>query len=424
MKSTFELAQIFTDNMIFQANKPIRIFGNCKKNIDLQFKLFDSEIKIKTSKDTFMVEFPAMDVKETAFSISITSKKEKITLYNCLIGDVYLFLGGMNISMPLSDSYHNQDYDNLNVRFFSCNGDDFNWQISGKDNFESFSALSYLFAKGMHDIIKTPIGIINCTHLNSRIFSWMSDSDIQSNKEIKLLTSKYSSKDRIPLYGQIKSNIIPYQVKAVIFYQGENDFPYFTIYENALNAIIKCLRLDFNDLKLPFFIIQIAGYNHPEADDYSVSMIRVSQARVASEKDEVYLVSAIDFGDAEDINPKDKHLVAKRLTSLILEKLFKIGKNNTSPTFFSYQAYPDNITILIKDNYLNLISKSNQYLGFTYSENGSDFYPLKGIKITNNMIVIPREKDYKEIRYAMKKYPTCDIVTTNNLPLLPFHIKF
>jgi sialate O-acetylesterase len=424
MKSNFVLADVFNDNMVFQAGKPIRIFGKCKKNIELSFKLLENEISIKTKNDTFMVEFPGIEERETSFSVTIQSKKDKIVLYNCVIGDVYLFLGGMNISMPLSDSYHNQDYDNLSLRFFSCSNEENGWLITDKSNFEACSALAYLFAKGMHEVVKNPIGIINCTHPDSRIFSWMSSSDIEVSNEVKLLTSKYSHKEKLPLYSNLKDKITPHQVKAIVFYQGENDYPYYSIYENALRSIIKCLRFDFDDLKLPIFIIQIAGYNHPEADDYSVSMIRIAQAKIAAEKEDAYLVPAIDFGDPEMINPKDKHLVAKRLSNVVLEKIYKIGKNNTSPTFFSYQIYPDKITILTKDNYLNLVSKSGQYLGFSYSVNGIDFYPLTDITITNNIIEIKKDIEFTEIRYAMKKYPICDIITSNNLPLLPFQIKF
>ena len=424
MKSIFELAEIFNDNMVFQSGKPIKIFGKCKKNLEMSFKLLNEEITIKTKSETFLVEFPAMDYRDLGFSFSVTAKKEKVTIYNCLVGDVYLFLGGMNINMPLADSHHNQEVDNQNVRFFSKEGETYDWSITRKENFENFSALGYLFSKSMHEIVKNPIGVINCTHIKSTIFSWMSNSDIAIHKEINHITSKFDPKDKLPLYSNLKEKIVPHQVKAIIFYQGENDYPYYSVYEDAIRSIIKCLRFDFNDLRIPFFTIQIAGYNHPEADDYSVSKIRMAQARVTSEKDEVYLVSAIDFGDPEEINPKDKHLVAQRLTNLVLEKIFKIGKNNTSPSYFSYQVYPDNITILTQDNYLNLVSRSNQYLGFTYTENGVDFHPLEGIKIESNRIIINKEKEYKEIRYAMKKFPVCDIITTNNLPLLPFYIKF
>lgn len=423
MKRSFILADVFTDNMIFQAEKPIKIFGKCKKNTVINFKLLETQLCIKTKSDYFEVEFPSMSFRENAFSISIFTKKEKVTLYNCQIGDVYLFLGGMNVSMPLSESYDSLDYDSLDLRFFKCSEDGSAWQVANRENFKLFGALSYLFAQRMHEIVKTPIGIIDCSHHNSRIFSWMSILDIQNNKEIKLLTTKYKSEERLLLYTKLKDKIIPFQVKAVIFYQGENDYPYFSIYEQALKTIIKTFRIDFNDIKLPFFIIQIAGYDHPEADDYSVSMIRIAQSKASSLKDEVYIVSAIDSGDSGEIKPKDKHLIANRLTNLVLERLFKIGKNNISPSIFSYQVFPNKVTILTKDNYLNLVSKSAKHIGFEQTENGIDFFPISDIKINNNMISLTINEKTKEIRYAMKRFPACDIITTNDLPLLPFQIK-
>jgi sialate O-acetylesterase len=423
MKSSFLLADIFTDNMVFQAEKPIKIFGKCKKNTVINFKLLDTQLCIKTKKDNFEVEFPAMTFRDKAFSISVFTKKEKITLYNCQIGDVYLFLGGMNISMPLSESYDSLDYDTLDLRVFTCNEENSVWQSTSRENFKSFGALAYLFAKRMHEIIKTPIGVIDCSHEDSRIFSLMSLHDIQNNKEIKLITDKYKTEHRLPLYSTLKNKVIPYQVKTVVIYQGENDYPYFSIYEQALKMIIKTLRIDFNQIKLPFFIIQIAGYDHPEADDYSVSMIRIAQAKASSEKDETYLVSAMDVGDSGTIKPKDKHMIANRLASLVLEKIYKIGKNNMSPSMYSYQVFPSKVTVLTKDNYLNLVSKSGKYIGFEQTENGIDFIPVHDVKVNNNLISVMISEKAREVRYAMKKFPACDIITTNDLPLLPFQIK-
>mgnify|MGYP001163434223 CR=1 FL=1 len=423
MKSNFELADIFSDNIVFQAGLPIKIFGKCKKNIEIQIDFLGQQFNIKTKDESFLVELPAIEERKSSFSFTIKSKKQEQTIYNCQIGDVYLFIGGMNVSMPLEEGFYNQEYDMLDLRFFSCDASSYSWKIADKTNYTSFSAVAYLFAKNIHNISQSAIGIINCTSPNSRIFSWMNISDIRSNKEIKQITDKYSSSDRIPLYSVMKEKIIPHQIKSVIIYQGENDYPYYNVFENCLKLIIKCLRLDFNCLTLPFFVIQIAGYNHPDADDFSVSMIRIAQAKVASVKDSVYLVSAIDIGSENDIFPKDKHLLAKRLADTVLEKLYRIGKNNISPSFFSHTVYPNKVTILIKDNYLNLVSRSGQHLGFSYTENGVDFKSLKSVSIANNIIEINLDKDAKEIRYAMKKYPTCDIFSSNGLPLLPFRVK-
>jgi len=56
MKTYFELAPIFTDNVVFQADKPIKIFGKCKKNIEMTFKLLDNEFCIRTKEENFLIE--------------------------------------------------------------------------------------------------------------------------------------------------------------------------------------------------------------------------------------------------------------------------------------------------------------------------------------------------------------------------------
>jgi hypothetical protein len=81
------------------------------------------------------------------------------------------------------------------------------------------------------------------------------------------------------------------------------------------------------------------------------------------------------------------------------------------------------VTVLTKDNYLNLVSKSGKYIGFEQTENGIDFIPVHDVKVNNNLISVMISEKAREVRYAMKKFPACDIITTNDLPLLPFQIK-
>jgi hypothetical protein len=424
MKNYFELAPIFTDNLVFQIGKPIRIFGKCIKNSDIKVTVLDQEIRFKSKTERFLVEFKAIPLQDTAFSITVTCKKQIQVLYNCVMGDVYLFMGGINASLQLIESYHDEDFCDYNIRFYdSINGNN-KWHVSGKTTIERISALAYLFSKNIHLNIKSPIGIITLTHENARIFSWMSNSDINNHQEILTLTSKLSNDEKIPLYSKLKSDLLPYSLKAVIFYQGENDYAYYSVYEDALKLIFKCLRLDFKDISLPFIIVQIAGYDHPEADDFSLSMIRIAQANVMDERNQIYLVSAIDFGNKSEVAVKDKQLLANRLANCVLDKLFKIGKNTNSPTFYSYQRNEKYIYIYTQSNYLNLVSKSNKNLGFYYTVNGTDFLVINDVSLRNNQIIISNKLDIKEIRYAMKKYPVCDIYTSNNLPLLPFRIKF
>ncbi len=437
MKKHFTLAPIFKDNMVFQANKVIRIFGECKKGIEISISFLDQEIKFKTKTEEFLIELDAVPIQEKGFSFTLYTKKHEETFYNCLVGEVFLFAGGQNASLPLKDSYHEDNYDNCNVRILNLNKgldknleftNDIEWNICGRSCFEDVSALGYLFAKYLNAKVSVPIGIISCNHKDASVFSWLSNQDVSTHLVIDEYTKLAKANDIQPslntskLYEELIKEIIPLSLKAVIFYQGESDYAHHSLYESAIIRIIKSYRMNFKDAGLPFVITQIAGYEYPEADDESISNIRLVQSALMDESNNIYIASAVDLGEEDNPCPKDKMAIAKRITNVVLEKLFKIGKNSISPTYYSYQHHKDGLVIYTQNNYLNLVSHSNQNLGFTYSVNGRDFFDIKHIEILNNRIVIKDIENIREIRYAFKKYPFCDIYTTNELPLLPFRI--
>ena len=52
-----------------------------------------------------------------------------------------------------------------------------------------------------------------------------------------------------------------------------------------------------------------------------------------------------------------------------------------------------------------------------------DVFPIQDVDINNNQISLKIEEDFCEVRYAYDDNPTCDIFTSNGLPLLPFKIN-
>lgn len=179
----------------------------------------------------------------------------------------------------------------------------------------------------------------------------------------------------------------------------------------------------FKTKKLPYVIVQLAGYNYPNISDECIAHIRHSQTCLADDVKKIFIASAIDVGDADNLVLRNKTLIAKRIANVILEKIHGLAKNSISPAYYSYKKEEDGITIFTKNNFLNLKSKSGRNLGFLASKDGIDFYELKTVNILSNRIIIKRIHNVQEIRYAYESFPACDIYTTNDLPLLPFKIK-
>lgn len=437
MKKQFSLAPIFKDSMVFQANKPIRIFGACKKNIDLEIDFLHQHQQIRTKGTSFIFELNPEAINEEGFSFTIKSKKQSQTFYNCLIGDVFLLIGGLNAALPLNKSYHEDDINKPHIRLLTASmsldenqsfDGEMTWQICGRQDLGQTSALSHEIARQLSSYITTPIGIISVTKPDATIFSWMSLQDINTHLDIHRFISEHIKTNQKSLhaslmYEEIINKIHPFSLAAIILYQGEHDGRHDHLYQAAMQRIIKTYRKSFDDRYLDFILIQLAGFTYPNFGTLQVTHIRDIQSHLQDQANHINIVTAIDLGEEKQLILREKYKLSKRIAHSIREHIHKADKNSIPPMFYSYQKQGNNLLLFTKNNYLNLVSKSGRCLGFYGSEDGEHFRQLTNIEIMNNRILIKGIEGIVEIRYAYDKYPTCDIFTTNDLPLLPFRIE-
>ena len=423
MKKYFTLAPIFHDNMMFQAHKPIRLYGKCKKNIEITVKFLEQEQTIKTNSEEFIIELNQEDYHEKGFSFTLVSKKQTETIYNCMIGDVYLFIGGKNITQSLSMSSKIEDYTSSDLRFIDLSKEK-KWLVSNRDPLDQISVLAYLFTKNIHQQHRVPLGIVIYGKDDENIFSWSNESVILNDKEMKNYLNGVFQKTDYHLardYNSLKKDVFSYAFKSIIIYQGENDFPHYHFYEKALNSLIRTYRMELKDIFLPIHIIQVSSFKGKHRHYIASSEIRIAQSNLCSDKSKVFVISVVDIDEEETVS-LNKNILSQRLVKLVLEKIYNVGKNSLCPQLFSYRQRFGQVDIYFHNNFLSLVSKSGQKLGFYYTDNTVDYYPVKDILIENNQISIKVCEDVKEIRYAYDDNPTCDIYTSNGLPLLPFKI--
>jgi len=438
MKQRFTLSPVFQDNMVFQADKKIRIFGKCKRGIELKVTFLNQVAKQKTKSTEFMIELEPEPYRNQAFSFTISNRRQTVIMQNCLIGDLFLFIGGQNVDMSLQESYHEDEIQVSQIRFLNMkeylnDGNYFEghvkWNIPGDEDLSHMSALTYLFAKDMYQSVRQPIGVITCAHKDASIFSWLSDNELETHNPIKTyIQDKSQQKSDIELFPslffkEMVAHIYPLSLKAIILYQGENDHYHPKLYGVSLRRLIPAYRQYFKDTSLPFVITQLAGYEYPNANSEDIFKLRLIQSNIMSDKQKIYVATALDLGEYGKLCFQDKSFLSKRLANILLEKLYKMVKNSICPTLYSYLKQEERIILYTHNNFLNLISKSERYAGFAYSKDGHEFYPLSDVAIMNNQILVPLMEGAKEIRYAYQSEPICDIYTTNGLPLLPFKLE-
>lgn len=96
----FTLAEIFTDNMVLQADKPIVFWGECpEENAAISVCLGEEVLTTHASGGTWEVTFPPRQANSTPFVVQVMgdTESEQIFLENVVIGDVWIVMGQSNV---------------------------------------------------------------------------------------------------------------------------------------------------------------------------------------------------------------------------------------------------------------------------------------------------------------------------------------
>src|SRR5690606_3656066 len=111
---------------------------------------------------------------------------------------------------------------------------------------------------------------------------------------------------------------VPYTVKGVIWYQGENNavtqngYHYRTVF----SALINDWREAFQNRNLPFLFVQLATHGPATDDTPYWPELRESQSWVEDHVQNTGMIVMVDGGEIGNIHPHSKDKVGYRLSLL------------------------------------------------------------------------------------------------------------
>ncbi|WP_431214651.1 sialate O-acetylesterase [Puia sp. P3] len=126
------------------------------------------------------------------------------------------------------------------------------------------------------------------------------------------------------LYNAMIHPITPFPIKGVIWYQGENNAKRGYQYRKAMPLIIEDWRSHWKEKDFPFYYVQIASFSADHGNSNTGSAwteLRESQTRTLSVPHTGMAVTT-DIGEPNDIHPKNKQDVGKRLAMLALRDTY------------------------------------------------------------------------------------------------------
>lgn len=227
------------------------------------------------------------------------------------------------------------------------------------------------------------------------------------------------------LYEYMLKTIAPYTIQGFLWYQGESDdVPGKNVlYQDMLTGLISDWRTLWNDMDLPFLLVQLPGYDKWlfEQNENHYPIIRKCQERVADTVKGAYLCSISDLGEEKDIHPKNKRDVGKRLALIARRYVYGEPISCDAPRAVTATKNENKVIITFAnaEDGLYITGDSINALKLSISEKDLDYT----FKIVGNELILTLSDSVSEdihIAFAQTPWFVVNLYNQTGLPAIPF----
>jgi sialate O-acetylesterase len=446
LNSTIKMPVIFSDNMVLQRDKPIRVWGEVLPNIPVTItfdgQTYNAQCGTNGKFSTFI---PSKSASANSYTLTVAANNETFIYSNIVMGDVYLCGGQSNMAMTVNSTNPDQlanataDGNYPNLRFFEVgkivsggfliNAADNPWKRAIPERVISWAAVAFFVGRDLHKEINVPIGLINVSHGGAPTDAFISPEAYANDTVLNAakradgtgIYSYYTTPSS--LYTSMISKVAGYPIKAVLWYQAEANASYWPVYKTIFKGLIKDWRAQFNDPTLPWLYVQLPGFAAEGSNSTNWAETRDIQLQVSKEDPNTRMAVTIDLGEENDIHPTDKYTVAKRMLPQVKALVYGQQIVHKSPIYKWHEIQGADL-ILAFDNVGSGLTATKSMSEFeiagldkVYKTATATILPDNRIKLTNATISSPFYA-----RYAFKNFPTVSVYTTDtlSLPMSPF----
>jgi sialate O-acetylesterase len=436
------LPEIFSDNMVFQQNSFVTIWGWAKTGETIVLKADWMDKDMSTLTDTegnwkMTIKTPSAG---GPYNIHIKGYNEVI-LKNVLIGEVWLCSGQSNMEMSAQSGINDADEEIKNanwpeIRFFTVGTATSRypqdhlagkWTICTPDEMRTFSAIGYFFARKLNKELGVPIGVINSSWGGTPAESWMPEDVIQKDSFLHEAAAKQKPVPWGPvapamIYNAMIFPLTPFHIAGVLWYQGEANTINAYAYKELLSALIKSWRNKWG-YEFPFYFAQIAPYKY--GNQFEGVEVRDAQRR-ALDMPNTGMAVLSDLCDTLNIHPKNKQDAALRLANIALNRYYKKTIQEDSGPLFKDMTIEKNKAIISFDHSegLHVVGAGARLTYFEIAGEDKIFYPADS-KIKDQKVVVQSKKVKipVAVRFAWTNTAVPNLFNGANLPASCFTTK-
>lgn len=365
------MPKVFTDDMMLQRDKPVRVWGWAEAGEDVSVALAGKTAATKADAGgAWKVELPALKEGEN-LEMTITGKNS-VTLKNIIVGDIWVCSGQSNMEwamrqIPAAEDVKAADFPKIrHIKIRKTKSDrpaadavtDTPWLVCTPATVPGFTAAGFYFAREIHQKTGVPIGLVSSNWGGTRIEPWTAQEgleimDVHYKEQLpKLLTEMESwvaqsrknlaagaevtpppavparprsSREWSVMYNAMIHPIVQMSIKGALWYQGESNGNEGESYFHKKQALIGGWRKNFAQGDFPFYFVQLANFQSPGTDPAGGSgWARLREAQVKTltvpNTGMAVIIDNAPLAEAKDIHPKNKFDVGLRLAQWALAK--------------------------------------------------------------------------------------------------------
>ena len=440
-----KLAEVFTDNMVLQREKPVNVWGTAAPGAGITVKFAGQTVKATAGADgKFALKLKPLLANAQPQQLTVSTKGQKLVVKNVLVGEVWLCGGQSNMEFNMGPVWRGGSINkvdkpkqgpdvmaedlayirgakgtvhplvrsllvekNLDTDTLPSHG----WKGIDAESIEPLSAVAYYFARHLSDSLQIPVGVMVSCWGGSDIQGWTGPRGARYQHMIEPLS--------------------PFTMRGMLWYQGESNLlrGQTKSYEALQTQLVESWRMAWRDEKLCFLFVQLAPYLYSPRRGDPVAHTWQELPRFRDLQDSLqqhvplsYMAATIDLCDnLKDIHPTYKWELGRRLCLLALNKTFGRTALVCSGPRMTSVEFRDGKAIVTFDQPLTTTDGEAPRC-FTLSDGKNHNVRAEDVTVEGNRVtMIGRKiKQPTHVSYAYDEEAITNLCNPQGLPAWPF----
>jgi len=476
------LHPLFTDHMVLQQGQRIPVWGKASPGETVTVAVGPRKATTQADENgDWMVRLRMLNVGGP-HELTVTGNANTLAVRDVLVGEVWVASGQSNMQWTVSRSDNpEEEIANANypkIRLFHVprkTADspqktvEAQWQVTTPDTIPEFSAVAYFFGRELHEQLGVPVGLIHTSWGGTPSEAWTSFGKLEDTPEARPILERWAdiiekhpqaldafnkrmeewkqaaekakadgekapAQPRPPLgpdhhhrpanlYNAMIAPLVPYAIKGAIWYQGESNASRAYQYRTIFPAMIEDWREQWDQGRFPFLFVQLANFRERNTEPVESDWAELREAQtMALDLKNTGMAVTIDIGEADDIHPRNKQDVGKRLAYWTLANDYRQRVAPSGPLYASSSFRGDKAIVRFKHVRGGLVAQGGELKGFAIAGADRNFVwanaritPLNRVEVWSEQVSRP-----VAVRYGWSDNPECNLYNGAGLPASPF----